>query len=178
MPVAEVNNPALFGAASRRFVFSKGEDGKAVIEEGKAPMSMGSSELQLYVAQLFATGGVPCLDTISAAASDAVSFNKKLKPGEALFVVASVPPRTADAEIIKQASYPHSDPCLDFCIALQGEVDCVFQDSRRVRLKAGDFFVQGGLVHSWQNPGDEPFIFCATLVGATGDPQPQPDATS
>jgi len=49
----------------------------------------------------------------------------------------------------------HATDTIDYIVVLTGEVVLMVEDGE-VTMKAGDFFVDRGVVHAWRNDGDVP----------------------
>jgi mannose-6-phosphate isomerase-like protein (cupin superfamily) len=60
----------------------------------------------------------------------------------------------------------HTSDTIGFEYVVSGEVDLELDEGEMVRLRAGDTLVQNGTRHAWHNPGSEPCVVMACLVGA------------
>lgn len=59
----------------------------------------------------------------------------------------------------------HATASVDYVILLSGSVVLELDDGATVELHPGDVVVQNGTPHAWHNPGDEPALLVAVLVG-------------
>lgn len=60
----------------------------------------------------------------------------------------------------------HRSDSIDVGFIVQGSVVCELDDGETVTLHAGDTFIQGGTMHAWSNPFDEPCYMTAVSIGA------------
>lgn len=60
----------------------------------------------------------------------------------------------------------HRSATVDIGFIVQGSVVCELDDGETMTLHAGDTFIQGGTIHAWSNPFDEPVHMFAVSVGA------------
>lgn len=60
----------------------------------------------------------------------------------------------------------HTTDTTDFEIVLSGQIVLELDDGAQVTLNPGDTVVQNGTRHRWTNPGTEPAVVGAFLVGA------------
>ena len=63
----------------------------------------------------------------------------------------------------------HTTATVDFEVVLSGTVSLELDDGAMVTLEAGDTVVQNGTRHRWSNPGTEPAVLAAILIGAHHD---------
>lgn len=60
----------------------------------------------------------------------------------------------------------HRSASVDVGFIVSGSVICELDDGASMTLNAGDTFVQGGTMHAWSNPFDEPCYMFAVSMGA------------
>ncbi|QUT07818.1 cupin domain-containing protein [Sphingobium phenoxybenzoativorans] len=60
----------------------------------------------------------------------------------------------------------HRSATVDAGYIVSGSVVCELDDGETMTLHAGDTFIQGGTIHAWSNPFDEPCHIFAVSVGA------------
>jgi mannose-6-phosphate isomerase-like protein (cupin superfamily) len=60
----------------------------------------------------------------------------------------------------------HTTATVDYGVVLSGEVILELDDGAKVRLRAGDTYVQNGTRHRWSNTGAVPAVIAVVLVGA------------
>jgi mannose-6-phosphate isomerase-like protein (cupin superfamily) len=65
------------------------------------------------------------------------------------------------------SSRHHRTDTIDIGFVLSGEVVLHQDDDTEVTLKKGDFLVQNGAMHSWENRTDEPCLVGFVCLGAT-----------
>jgi mannose-6-phosphate isomerase-like protein (cupin superfamily) len=66
----------------------------------------------------------------------------------------------------------HTTPTVDFEVVVSGRVVLELDDGAQVELGPGDTVVQNGTRHRWSNPGTEPAVLAALLIGAHHDRVP------
>ena len=60
----------------------------------------------------------------------------------------------------------HQSDTIDLVYILSGEAEVDLDESKTVRLSAGDSLVQNGVRHNWHNPETEPLVLLVTMIGA------------
>lgn len=96
-------------------------------------------------------------------AADLAEWGGDPPPAGAVFRIVSVPPR-GGFEL-------HQTPTVDFVVILSGEVWLTLEEGE-VHLAPHDCVVTTGVLHGWENRGDEPCLLCGILL-STVPPAPQ-----
>ena len=102
--------------------------------------------------------------------------------GETAFISVTVPPdsETSEAtvdesEVSEEMQRYFEDPddiavhttdTIDYVVIVSGRGELELDDGRKEVVEAGDCVVQRGTRHAWRNPGDEPLVLVAALIGA------------
>ena len=74
------------------------------------------------------------------------------------------------ASLDKERPGMHRSATIDMGTLIEGRI--VLQlDTGEVTLNAGDVLIQGGVMHAWYNPFDEPARFIGVMVGTEMDEQ-------
>jgi hypothetical protein len=60
----------------------------------------------------------------------------------------------------------HRTPTLDLVVVLDGEIAMQLDGGDEVVLRRGDFLVQSGTSHRWENRGDSDAVIAVTMIGA------------
>ncbi|KAL2837812.1 hypothetical protein BJX68DRAFT_272896 [Aspergillus pseudodeflectus] len=60
----------------------------------------------------------------------------------------------------------HATPSIDFGTILTGEITLILDSGEERTLRKGDFYIQKGTSHAWENRGSEPARF-ATFLAAS-----------
>jgi mannose-6-phosphate isomerase-like protein (cupin superfamily) len=175
----------------RRLVTGHTAAGKAVFtSDGAPPFQVAHEGGGLQIAKLWGTEDVP---TLPGPSGDPTLQPHKFFPGPGgtRFLVVHIPPASAaeqalargvdmnqatqklldslpDLGEVMEADHPgmHTSHTIDYGIILAGEVDLELDDGVKKRLKAGDFYIQNGTRHAWNNPGTETCVLVAVVVGA------------
>jgi hypothetical protein len=58
----------------------------------------------------------------------------------------------------------HRTDTIDFLFVLEGEVVLLHPGADELTLRAGDFFVQNGAIHEWQNRRPEPCVMACLVL--------------
>ncbi|MBL6751332.1 MAG: cupin domain-containing protein [Nevskia sp.] len=175
----------------RRLVTGHTPSGKSVfVSDGAPPFHVAHEGGGLQITKLWGTEGVP---VVPSPPGDPTLTPHQFfpAPGGTRFLVVRIPP-AAEAEAALQRGVDmdkaaqkmldqlpglgevmehdqpgmHTSQTIDYGIIMAGEVDLELDDGVKKRLKAGDFYVQSGTRHAWHNPGTEPCILVAVVVGA------------
>jgi quercetin dioxygenase-like cupin family protein len=123
-----------------------------LIDGPVADQGLGSANI------VWRTDAIPA-DNSGTADIDGRSFDfEMMHGGGSVFMVLEYPPGMGC-----DAPYWHATDTIDYIVMLRGEV-VLSVETGEVRLKAGDFFVDRGVVHAWRNEGPEPALFaCVNL---------------
>lgn len=62
----------------------------------------------------------------------------------------------------------HQSNTIDYEVIISGKVDIVLANGESRTLTPGSCLIMGGVTHAWKNHYDEPCIYAAITVGATG----------
>ena len=60
----------------------------------------------------------------------------------------------------------HASETVDVGMVKSGEIWLVLDDDVEVQLRTGDYFVQNGTNHRWENRSDVPCVLTVVLIGA------------
>ncbi len=96
-------------------------------------------------------------------------FSLDLEPGHTRFVSCEIPPLRniiSKENLLDIKNFgKHSTLTIDYIVVLEGEVDLIIS-GKSYNLKAGDFVIQRGTIHSWHNNGDKNCKILAVMIGA------------
>ena len=140
--------------APRRVVTGIGEDGRScVIIDGPLQPS------DVQISSIWHTRGVPA-DNSGAEDCPLESFSfDKMHSGGTIFLHGVYPPG-AGVE-----PYWHATDTIDYIVILKGEI-VLELEAGEVRVKAGDFLVNRGVIHSWRNDTSEPAETTIVIIPA------------
>jgi mannose-6-phosphate isomerase-like protein (cupin superfamily) len=128
----------------RRVVTGLGEDGRSrILIDGPIPPSSPATGLAWH------TGEIPADNSGGEDMGHAPFSFELMHSGASTFMVAEYPPGAGVGE-----PYWHATDTTDYIVVLKGEI-VLELETGEVRLKAGDFVVDRGIVHSWRNDGPE-----------------------
>lgn len=120
----------------RRIVVGLNEQGRSCVQIDGPTSAFGGSHL------VWRTEAIPA-DNAHPGDCPAATFNfDVMHSGGSIFMVMDFSPNAAD--------FWHATDTIDYIVLLQGEVTLATQTGE-VTLKAGDFLVDRGIVHSWRN---------------------------
>lgn len=126
----------------RRVVTGLNAEGKScIVVDGEIPRTSRATGLAWRTAAIPADNSGT--DDIERRA---YSFDL-LHDGGSNFMVAEYPPGP-------RQTYWHATDTIDYLVVLKGEI-ALELETGEVRMQAGDFIVDRGVVHSWYNPGEE-----------------------
>ncbi len=63
----------------------------------------------------------------------------------------------------------HTTATVDVGVVISGTATLELDDGLKVRLDAGDTYVQNGTRHRWSNQGDVPAVVAVVLIGARNE---------
>ena len=78
---------------------------------------------------------------------------------------AKLPGLSAHADVDNPGM--HATETVDVGVVHSGEVWCEFDTGKEVRLVAGDYIIQNGTNHRWENRSDAPCEMTFLMIGAT-----------
>jgi len=128
----------------RRVVTGIGGDGKScILFDGPIPPNSPATGLVWH------TEAIPADNSGSADMGQAEFSFEMMHSGASTFMIAEYQPGTA-----AEQTYWHATDTIDYLVVLKGEI-VLELEAGEVRMQAGDFIVDRGIVHSWRNDGPE-----------------------
>lgn len=130
----------------RRVVTGLDDAGKScVIIDGPVPDPAGTG-----VGLIWRTDGIPAENAGNADAADRPFDFEVMHSGGSTFLVVEYPPGMG-----RDGVFWHATNTIDYIVVLSGEVVLLVENGE-VTLRAGDFFVDRGILHAWRNDGTVP----------------------
>lgn len=139
---------------TRRVVTGLNAEGKSciVIDGPVKDQGLGGANL------VWRTGAIPADNSGMADIDDEPFGFGMMHAGGSTFMVLEYPPGMGCGE-----PYWHATDTIDYIVMLTGEV-VLSVETGEVVLRAGDFFVDRGVIHAWRNEAAEPATFaCVNL---------------
>ena len=131
----------------RRVVTGLDQQGKScVIIDGPVPDPGGAG-----VGMIWRTEAIPADNSGNEDAANKPFDFEVMHSGGSTFLVLEYPPGMGGGG----ETFWHATDTIDYIVVLTGEVVLALE-SGEVVLRAGDFFVDRGVVHAWRNDGDVP----------------------
>jgi len=133
----------------RRVVSGPGSSGKsAAIFDDQVPIGQ--------VATIWHT---PALPAVNAGADDsAPSYTTELlHSGGSLFMLVRMPPGVE--------AFWHATDTIDYITMISGSVTLMLEEGE-VLLRAGDVFIDRGVIHAWRNDGAETAVYTCVILPA------------
>lgn len=165
----------------RRIVTAENEAGRSfVLSDDEPPITMEIPNV-VKMRDLWRTGSardpVPVRRLV-----DLTEPTLEPPPGGTKFSIAEIPPAkdSADAasaeeifgaldsqHVMVEGAHPtmHATETIDYAVVLSGELYLIL-DREEVLVRTGDFVVQGGVRHTWENRSDASALLLAVLVSA------------
>lgn len=138
----------------RRVVTGLDADGKSCVIIDGPPVPISSSG-----GMIWRTDAVPADNSGTADIGDEPFSFAMMEGGGSTFMVVEYPAGMGE--------FWHATQTIDYVVLLEGEV--VFQlETEEVVLKAGDFLVDRGVIHSWRN--DSPNRAVAAVITLPAHP--------
>jgi quercetin dioxygenase-like cupin family protein len=131
----------------------------AVLHDGAPVKIFGGGGYEF--AEVWSTAApAPAFEDDSDRTSGFDAFTTELATGESRFRLVTFP-AGMDAPM-------HATPTIDYGVVLSGAIVLELEDGSETELRAGDAFVQRGVVHAWHNRTDQPFRMAVVMIGAAG----------
>lgn len=136
----------------RRVVTGLDAEGKScVIVDGPIPRTSPQTGLA------WRTASVPADNSGTEDIEERSYSFEMLHDGGSNFMVAEYPPG--------MQAYWHATDTIDYLVVLKGEI-ALELEAGEVRMQAGDFIVDRGVIHSWRNPGEETALMAIVTLPA------------
>ena len=173
----------------RRLVTGRDESGKSVVKSFDVTpriVHLDSAPGLVFYDQ-YATNATPSLSGEEPDPMLAKDL-KGIHPNGTLFRMLTIPPTPKEA-VATPAAYTtylaevdqkipdlagtferdepgmHTTDTLDYVVIIRGEILLELDKGKTVHLRPGDCVVQNGTRHRWINPGDQPCLMAAIMIG-------------
>lgn len=162
------------GLTTRIVVTGHDSDGRSVVAEDRNVGWLPDPSPDYRFALLYGQDEFPTYPTTDVATKIAATspglggfrlVHLMVPPAESVAIDAK---REGRAGILTRAGDPpgmHFTASLDLVVVFSGEACCLLDDGSEIHLKTGDFLVQNGTAHAWQNHGTEPAHLGVVAVG-------------